>query len=260
MASIHKDPRGKSPFWYAAFYGADGRRKFKSTKERDRKAAQKICFKWEEAGAQARRGELTAAQARKVLAEMVAISSGETMSFHTTEGWLSDWLANKAGGTAEGTMLRYRQVIRDFVAHLGPRAKASLASISPGDLIGFRDKLRQEGRSASTCNMVVKKVLSVPFEAARKLGFIPTNPVAAVDNLRDRGAKAGREPFTAGEMVALLASAQADWHGAILLAGSSGLRLGDVANLCWESIDLDERLIRVMTGKTGAVCCFADVQ
>ena len=68
----------------------------------------------------ARRKELTAAQARKVIAEMVAISSGETMSFHSIESWLTDWLANKAGGAAEGTMLRYRQVVRDFLAHLGP--------------------------------------------------------------------------------------------------------------------------------------------
>ena len=152
-------------------------------------------------------------------------------------------------------MLRYSQVVRDFLAYLGPRAKASLGSISPGDLIGFRDKLRAEGRSASTCNMVVKKVLSVPFEAARKLGFIPTNPVAAVDSLRVSSADrlGGREPFTAAEMAALLACAQGDWHGAILLGFTSGLRLGDVANLCWEAVDLDERLIRVTTGKTGAV-------
>jgi integrase len=152
------------------------------------------------------------------------------------------------------TMLRYRQVFRDFLAYLGPaRANASLASVSPGDLIGFRDKLRQEGRSATTCNMVVKKVLSIPFEAARKMGYLPINPAAAVDSLRDRGARSGREPFTDAEMVRLLAAAQGDWHGTILLAATSGLRLGDAANLCWESIDLENRLIRVTTGKTGTV-------
>ena len=92
MASLHKDPRGRSPFWYCAFYGADGRRKFKTTKERDRKAALKICFGWERAAEIARRKELTAAQGRRVIAEMVAISSGETMHFHTIEGWLSEFL------------------------------------------------------------------------------------------------------------------------------------------------------------------------
>ena len=147
MASVHKDPRGKSPFWYCSFYGADGRRRFKSTKATDRNTALKICFKWEEAAELARRKELTAAQGRKVIAELVSMSSGERMQFYTTKDWLSEFLANKSGGIAEGTRLRYQQVFRDFLAYLGPgRSNASVGSVSPGDLIGFRDKLRQEGR------------------------------------------------------------------------------------------------------------------
>ena len=253
MASVHKDPRDRSPFWYAAFYGADGRRQFRSTKCTDRKAALKICFGWEQAAALARRKELVAAQARKVIAEMVALSSGEVMSFHSIEGWLNDWLANKAGGAAEGTMLRYRQVFRDFLDHLGPqRASASLASVSPSDVIGFRDRLREEGRAASTCNTVIKKVLSVPFEAARKLGYIPVNPVAAVDSLRDRtGKAAGREPFTHEEITRLVETAQGDWRGAILLGATSGLRLGDVVNLRWENVDGEQGLLRIAMKKTG---------
>ena len=105
------------------------------------------------------------------------------MEFYSVEGWMKEWLANKTGGASENTMLRYRQVVRDFLASLGSRAKASLAGVSPGDIVSFRDKLRSEGRAVSTCNMVVKKILSVPFEAARKMGYIPTNPVAAVDLL-----------------------------------------------------------------------------
>jgi hypothetical protein len=72
-----------------------------------------------------------------------------------------------------------------------PSAMPRSHQYHPSTLCGFRDKLRQEGLSATTCNMVVKKVLSIPFEAARKLGFIPINPVAAVDNLRDTGARSG---------------------------------------------------------------------
>lgn len=146
MASIHKDPRGKSPFWYCAFLGADGKRMFRSTKEKDRTAARKICFRWEEAGEQARRKELTAAASRKLLAEMVAISSGETLSFHSVEGWLNDWLASKDGSASKSTLVKYRHVIRSFLAHLGPRATASIASVSPGDHHCFSRPFA-EGRS-----------------------------------------------------------------------------------------------------------------
>ena len=253
MASIHKDPRGKSPFWYCAFYGADGRRQFRSTKATDRKAALKICFAWESAAALARRKELTAAQARKVIAEMVAASSGETLSFHTARGWLTDWLTNKSGAVSDRTLVRYRQVIRDFLVHMGPRAEAPLASVSPGDIIAFRNKLREEGRAANTCNSIIKGSLSGPFEVACKLGFIPLNPISAVQPLRERGERSGREPFTADELAQLIESAQGDWRGAVLLGATSGLRLGDVANLCWESVDMAAGLLRIETKKTGQV-------
>ncbi len=253
MASIHKDSRGKSPFWYCAFYGADGRRMFRSTKCTDRKAALKICFGWEQASAQARRKELTAAQARRVIAEMVAISTGEPMSFHTARGWLNDWLANKTGAVSGRTLFRYQQVVRDFLTHLGPRAEASIASVSPGDIITFRNKLREEGRSVATCN-AIRSMLSVPFDVAHRLGFVPINPVSAVEPLKDRSAKSGgREPFTAQESVRLVESAQGDWRGAVLLGATTGLRLGDLANLCWESIDLEAGLLRIETQKTGRV-------
>jgi integrase len=250
MASIHKDPRGKSPFWYCAFYGADGRRMFRSTKATDRKTALKICLAWESASAKARRKELTAAQARKVLAEMVAFSSGETLSFHSARSWLNDWLTNKTGAISEITLGRYQQVVRDFLTHIGRRAEASIAAVSPADIIAFRNKLRAEGRSVATCNSI-RSMLSSPFESARKLGFIPINPVAAVEHLKERAVKPGREPFTAEEAASLVDAAEGDWRGAVLLGATSGLRLGDVANLCWESVDLAGGLLRIETRKMG---------
>jgi integrase len=250
MASIHKDPRGKSPFWYCAFYGADGRRMFRSTKAADRKTALKICLAWESASAKARRKELTAAQARKVLAEMVAFSSGEILSFHSARSWLNDWLTNKTGAISETTLGRYQQVVRDFLTDIGRRAEASIAAVSPGDIIAFRNKLRAEGRSVATCNSI-KSMLNAPFESARKLGFIRINPVAAVEPLKERTAKSGREPFTAQEAARVVDAAGGDWRGAVLLGATSGLRLGDVANLCWESVDLAGGLLRIETRKTG---------
>jgi integrase len=250
VASIHKDSRGKSPFWYCAFYGADGRRMFRSTKATDRKTALKICLAWESASAKARRRELTAAQARKVLAEMVAFSSGETLSFHSARSWLNDWLTNKTGAISETTLGRYQQVVRDFLAHIGRRAEASIAAVSPGDIIAFRNKLRAEGRSVATCNSI-RSMLNAPFESAHKLGFIPINPVAAVEHLKERTAKPGREPFTTQEAARLVEAAHGDWRGAVLLGATSGLRLGDVANLSWESVDIAGGLLRLETRKTG---------
>ena len=224
----------------------------RSTKETDRKVALKICHKWEEAGALGRRKELSAAQGRKVIAEMVAISSGEQMEFHSVEGWLKDWLAGKAGSTAKATFTKYQQTCGRF-PFLGPRAGASLGSVSPADVARFRDRLRAEGRKPETANLA-KNVLNIPFETARRQGVISFNPVAAVDNLRSsNGARLAREAFSPEEVSSLMVMAEGDWKGAILLGATSGLRLGDVAGLRWEALDLEEGLLRVVTGKTGAV-------
>jgi hypothetical protein len=86
-------------------------------------------------------------------------------------------------------MLRYKQVIRDFLLHLGARSKKSLKGITSGDIIHFRDHLRVGGRGVSTCNLNVKKILSAPFEAARKAGVmgITSNLVEGVVLLKEEG-------------------------------------------------------------------------
>lgn len=132
MASIFKRPN--SPFYFCAYYGADGRRLKKSTKRKGRTEAMQICMGWSNAAAQGRNRNLTAAQARKVLAEMVALSTGESLTTYTLETWVKEWLANKTASASPATMLRYKQVVRDFMECLGERAKAPITSITKGIL------------------------------------------------------------------------------------------------------------------------------
>ncbi len=257
MASVHKDPRRPAGYWYAQYYGADGRRKFRSTKTRNRKLAMAAAIRWEEAAGKARRRELTAVQARKILAELVEVSTGESLTHYTAASWFKEWLVIKKASATESTMTRYKQVLRDFESCLGPRASAPLPSITPGDVAKFRDQLHTEGRAPSTVNVVIKKILSVPFEDARRRGYILSNPVQGVDAVKGRGAEedAGREPFTTAEVSKLLEATdklgKADWKGAILCAVTTGLRLGDVANLVWEAVDTEAGMIRLKTKKTG---------
>ena len=61
------------------------------------------------------------------------------------ESWLQNWVAGKEGSVAETTLKKYRQTCTAFVDQLGSRARASLASISPADIVKFRDR-SQAGR------------------------------------------------------------------------------------------------------------------
>ena len=223
MASVHKHPRGKSRFWYCAFTGGDGRRLFRSTKETDRTKARKICDAWATAAEKARRGELTASASRKILAELVEISSGETLELHSTESWLRNWLASKKGSAAEATLQKYRQTCTAFVDHLGPRARASLGSVSPADITKFRDRLLAEGRKARTVNLA-KDILNIPFEAARRQGVIAFNPVAAVSSLRTgrEDARSKREAFSHDEIGQLVSCATGSWRGQSFVRRQAG--------------------------------------
>src|SRR5262245_63542750 len=113
MASIFKRPR--SPFYVCSFVAADGRRLKKSTKTSDRRKALEFCLLLEKAAVKARRNELTAAQGRKLIAEMVVISSGEQMSGHTVRDWFDEWLANKKASVGEPATARCRRVLEEFL-------------------------------------------------------------------------------------------------------------------------------------------------
>jgi integrase len=250
MPSIFKRPR--SPYFFCSFRNGDGRWLKKSTKQTDRKKALATCVAWDTAATSASNRTLTAAQARKVLSQMVEYSSGETLTSYTTKSWFTEFLDNKSGATSKATLARYSQVARDFLEHLGTRADTSLAGVTPNDIRSFRDKLRSEGRAVSTCNIVVKKILSLPFEKARTLGYIPINPTKSIDALKDKAEarEAEREPFTPEEVSSLIELAPEEWQGVIIVAATTGLRLGDIASMTWEQIDLTKRTLSVDPQKT----------
>ena len=111
MASLHRDPRSKSPFWYVAFTLPNGRRTFRSTKERARNQAWEIALKWEKAAKLGRRGELTEAQARKILNDILESTGQGPMNLQSVDQFFSSWIESKQVSKAKGTARRYVDVI-----------------------------------------------------------------------------------------------------------------------------------------------------
>src|SRR5258708_5948302 len=118
MASLHKDPRGKSPFWYCAFTLADGRRTFRSTKLTERKKALEVCLQWEKAAEHGRGGSLTEAQARKVLNTILESTGQAPMQTETIQDYFTNWLNGKELAKKPRTAERYGIVVERFLAGL----------------------------------------------------------------------------------------------------------------------------------------------
>jgi integrase len=90
------------------------------------------------------------------------------------------------------------------------------------------------------------------FKAAKRDGAISDNPAEFVDAVRIRSAEVrSRRPFTIDELRAVLAEADDEWRSMILFGLYSGQRLGDIARLTWENVNLQAAELRLVTGKTG---------
>ena len=249
MPSIRKHPR--SPFWFACFRDSNGIRTTRSTKTAERGRALKMAVEWESAATRAAVGKLTESQARAVINSILEHAGHNAVVFYKVQDWFTEWLADKEGAREATTTEKYGQVVKRFLDHLGHRAQKGLADIRPMDIRSFRDLLRAEGRSASTVNQTIAKVLSAPFAKAVRLGYIPVNPCAAVEPLKKIHTEA--ETFTLEQVKVILASSPSDqWRCFILMAFHTGQRMRDLADLQWSQVDLAEGMLFWEQKKGGA--------
>jgi integrase len=254
MPSLHK--RFRSPYWVASYQDAYGRWLKTSTKTTNKAEAWKMAMAWEELESAGRAGRLIESQCRKVVADIHEKVTGTPIVFYTSRNWLEEWMAGKQGTTAPRTMQKYRQVIADFIKYLKTRADQPLNAITGKDIRAYRDFLAKSGVSASTVNSSVRKVLAVPFLAAVRGGLLQINPVAGIEALLDEEG-GEKDVFTADQIRSLMAHADGDWVGMILIGYYTGLRMTDIATLTWENVDLETGCIRgvkpTKTKRTGKV-------
>lgn len=234
----------------AKFTDATGRRLMRSTKQEDRKKAAKIAEEWEAAARKARRGELTQAASVKILRDMMEVTTGDELRAPSIADALNGYLASRSAlGRASSTATRYKPIIAGFLKSLGEiRSKASVASLTAAEVEKWRDAEVAAGKAPKTVRVGLG-VISAAMNAAKRRGEILASPVEAVEFVAGRGDE--REPFTGGEIAALLKEAgESDWRTAILLGAWTGLRLADVARLTWGQVDLDQGALSVTPDKT----------
>lgn len=248
MPSLSKDSAGRSPYWICNYTTSSGRRLKKSTKQTEHTKAWEVCLALDRAEKIARDGAMTEQAAKKLIGEVLERATGKGLHSHRAGAWLDEWLQGKKETKAPKTLDRYSQVIRDFKVSLGARADAPLAAITAADVLAYRKTVTGAGWSGKTANNAVK-IIRTAFNAALRLGHIPANPCAGVEDLDEQTAE--REPFTAEQVQHLIAVAHTrDWKLAIVFAYYTGARLADVANARWNMIDLAAGVVRFTPKKT----------
>jgi integrase len=266
MASLHRDPRGKSPFWYVSFRTPDGRQCFRSTKETERRKAEAFAVAIEASLGKAKFGSLTETAARTILADLYQKVSGQALHFTTIQEWFQSCLNRVQKLRGKTTHDRYKAVTEQFLRFLGPvRAKAPLESLHADEIQRFTDSRLTEGRSAKTVQNDLKPIGKFLKDAERK-GLILRTPMGNVEIPEAMGET--RDPFSESELSALLGHLSAktdaadkalaasdrnnrrDWKTAVNLGLYAGMRLGDCTNLHWSNVDFGRKQIRFVPEKS----------
>jgi integrase len=241
VASLTK--RSTSQFWVACFIDRHGRRLKRSTATVDRKRAQKIADEYEAAA----RRKRTALQVRRVIIQLHQEITGDEVSQTSLRNFLNSWLERKAPEIAHSTLAFYRNAANKFLAFLGDTADADLTEITREHITRFRNE-EAKRFAPKTVNHEVK-FLRMIFRAARRDALVGDDPAEFVDTVK-KGKTTVRRPFTIPELKAVLSVADDEWRSMVNFGLYTGQRLGDIATLTWQNIDLQQGEIRLVTHKT----------
>lgn len=153
---------------------------------------------------------------------------------------MTEWLASAKPTVSEVTYKSYEEKVESVLKFLGERKSESIDTVLPSDVEKYRSAQLESKIAKTTVNLKLK-ILSTPFRAAQKMGYLAVNPFDLVKSLPARNAE--RKAFTLDELKLLLASADDDWRGMILVGASTGMRITDAASLEWKDVDLERRTI-----------------
>jgi len=242
MASVRR--KRDSKFWFACFTNADRTRAQRSTKETDRKKAQKLADTFEQAAC----ARITARQAQRTISEIFRRVTGSSLPSTTVRAYVESWLARKKPETAANTYVFYCAKARRFLAWLKERAEHQLFTLTAADVVGFRAS-EATRVNPSTVNHAIK-VLRMIFEDAKRDGILADNPADGVKAMKRPNGRS-RRAFTPAEIKRVLAVANSEWRSLILFGLYTGQRLGDLARLTWANLDLQLDELSLATSKTG---------
>jgi integrase len=242
MASVVRKPTSR--FWFAAFRDEHRRQRRISTGQVDKARALKIAEKLEAAAK--RKGDPQ--RVREAFANIYREFYGTDLPSSTVRRYCQGWLAKKKNEVGLSTYLTYTKVSEKLLAFLGPAAERDLALVTREQLLRFRSTLAEQ-LAPGTVNLDLVVVRMI-FRSARTEGYLVEDPAEGLKPVRDRE-QAQRRPFTVPEIQRILEVAEPEWRSLILFGLYTGQRLGDIARLTWDNVDLVRGELRLVSQKVG---------
>jgi integrase len=194
---------------------------------------------------------MTEEQIFKLYSETRREVAGESIPATKVREFFTTYLERIKGEVSRATAAAYKSATTKFLEWLGAEADAEIHRVSKQHVRRFRDKVAGE-LHPNTANQIVRN-LRVFFNAAKADGYLDSSPCDGLKSLK-KPTESTRRGFTVEELRVVLKEAKdTEWASMVIFGIYTGLRLGDVAGLKWTSIDLEEGVVRLVTGKRGKV-------
>ncbi len=229
--------RTKNGSWIVSWYDHAGKRRERSTRTTDRRAAERILAKYVADAALRREGVIDPRKDR------FAIENRRPLVEH-----VSDYITHcqNAGHAA-------RQISQKFtnLNHLiSAGSLARLSDLTADVLERHLSELRESGLSARTVNYR-RQIAVALMNWCKQFGRIESNPLTIVSKMDERkDCRRKRRPLTDAELVRLLAVAENRgrklWY---LTAALAGLRRGDLQQLTWTDVNFSDNTLTIRQGK-----------
>jgi integrase len=252
MAFVWKAKESK--FWQAGWRDENGKRRNKSTKivakSSTRREAEKIADLFEQAANKRK----TAKHLRQAVNDLQREITGEDLAVPSFKDLSDRFLERKEGETGKATMDFYRGAVKGFSVWLGKRLNDEISTITAEDLARYRNHLHEKTAATTATNKL--KALRAIFTNAQKQGFIDADPTADLKMVRKNkanGEQRKKRPFTVPEMKKILKEAGGEWRSMTMLGLYTGQRLGDLATIRWQDVNLETGQIEIKTRKTGRI-------
>jgi integrase len=157
---------------------------------------------------------------------------------------------------AEGDVKVYhRERAKQFLPYI---AEMPIGRISKNDILRYRKQRQSDyerrqdvenpkSLSQTTLNRDIEVIRHLLFWAADE-GFIPTNPIARIRMVRERGKR--RPVMPVADELKLLAACSDHLQPIVITALDTGMRRGELLNQRFEDVDFDRKVISVSHSKT----------
>lgn len=150
------------------------------------------------------------------------------------------WLTGPVSDLRPATQGCYRNAVEQHLLdRFGTRR---LDAVSPDDLAELVRELRREGLAESTIVIVLGVVNRIYRYAARRLGWVGTNPVSLMLSSERPKPSQGkrRRIFEGGELEQTIAAADEPYRTLFTVAALTGARLSELLGLTWDRVRVDE--------------------